>query len=74
MKNLTNVQKSVISQAQTALKTNLPDNGRIPLRDKILYALRDLDRYEAGSQGIRHKSVDHVFKALKRYLKEVEVN
>lgn len=70
MLNLTNTQKSVISQAQTALKSNLPDNGRIPLKDKILYALRDLDRYEAGEQGIRHKSVDHVFKALKRYLKE----
>jgi hypothetical protein len=69
--NLTNAQKNIISQAQIALKTQLPDNGgRIPVRDKILYALRDLDRYEAGVQGIRHKSVDHVFKALKRYLKE----
>jgi hypothetical protein len=70
MLNLTNAQKIVLHKSLVALKSNLPDNGRIPLRDKILYALRDLDRYEAGSQGIRHKSVDHVFKALKRYLKE----
>ena len=70
MLNLTNAQKTIVSQAQAALKNQLPDNGRIPLKDKILYALRDLDRYEMGSQGIRHKSVDHVFKALKRYLKE----
>ena len=70
MLNLTNAQKTIVSEAQAALKNQLPENGRIPLKDKILYALRDLDRYETGSQGIRHKSVDHVFKALKRYLKE----
>jgi hypothetical protein len=64
-------KEEIVSKAIEILKnTNLPEKGRIPVKDKILYALRDIDRFGSGHQGIRHKSSEHALKALRRYLKE----